>query len=331
MASVWDKVKSAVKHKAIPLDVVVELTRRCNLRCCHCYNIKDESMLSFDQVKTVSAQLRDAGTLFVTLTGGEVFTHPEIFDICFYLKENGFDLKVFTNGTLINETNIAKIKELYFSEVGISVHGAFAQTHDLITGCPGSFELSINAVRLLKENNIPVSIKTTLMKDNFDEFKALINMAEELGVSYVMDPVVSPKDDGTKKVLDNRVSCQQLDRFFEHELRLKGLALEDFDEFQCPAGTVMAGISAKGDVYPCIQLPEKLGNVFSGSFKKIWHESCFLEKLRNPGRIEECVDCKLIEYCNRCPGLAYLEDGDAFGKSTAACNNAESHKRIMSK
>jgi radical SAM protein with 4Fe4S-binding SPASM domain len=329
MENLWDKVRKNLEEKTIPIDVVLELTRTCNLDCCHCYNIKDSSRLSFEQIKEISAQLRKAGTLFISLTGGEVFTHPDFFAICFYLKDSGFDLKLFTNGTMIDHSNIDSIEALYFSEVGISLQGADSITHDKITGSRGSFDKAVDAVKLLKSRDIPVNIKTTLMKANFGQYKDIIALAESLQASYIIDPVVSPKDDGSKDILINRISEEQLKTFYQDGLKQeKGKALIGADDFKCPAGKVMAGISAKGDVFPCIQLPEKLGNVFERRFIDIWADSSFLDDLRSAKKVEKCAGCHLLQYCSRCPGLAYLEDGDAFGISTVACINARVYQQI---
>ncbi|MFH1062912.1 MAG: radical SAM protein [Candidatus Omnitrophota bacterium] len=333
MKTIWDKVKEDLKKKAIPISVVLELTRRCNISCCHCYNFKDNAELSFAQVKDIARQLRQAGTLFLSLTGGEIFTKQDIFDICFYLRQSGFDLSLFTNGTLINQSNIKTIQKLNLSEVGISIQGASAKTHDKITGCQGAFAKSINAISLLKNEQIPVNLKCTLMKDNFAEYKDVIKLANELKVPYIIDPIVSPKDDGSKDVLIYRLSEEQLGAFYQDALLKQKAVFQNqvADDFTCPAGTVMASISAKGDVYPCIQLPEKLGNVFEADFKDIWANSKFLTKLRKKINIEQCNNCKLSCFCTRCPGLAYLEDGDAFGISSIACLNAAVYETIKQK
>lgn len=334
MKNIWDKVKEDLRKKAIPIDVILELTRQCNVSCCHCYNFKDNAQLSFDQVKVIARQLRQAGTLFISLTGGEVFTHPDFFDICFYLRNSGFDLKIFTNGTLINENNIKTISKIAPSEVGISIQGAVAKTHDAITGSAGSFNKSINAIKLLKKEDISVNLKCTLMKDNFSEYRDVIKLAQELDTSYIVDPVVSPRDDGSKDVLSHRLDEPELEAFYQDEM-VKQLGTFDDqdqkDEFTCPAGTVMASISAGGDVYPCIQLPERLGNVFEKDFKDIWENSQFLNKMRKNTNIEQCNNCKMLSSCTRCPGLAYLEDGDAFGISSIACINASVYEKIKQK
>lgn len=331
MNTIWDKVKADLKEKSIPISVIIELTRNCNVSCCHCYNLKDNAEISFTQIKDIARQLRQAGTLFLSLTGGEIFTKHDIFDICFYLRQSGFDLSIFTNGTLINQSNIKLIRELNLSEVGISIQGASAKTHDRITGSGGSFAKSIEAISLLKNAQIPVNLKCTLMKENFAEYKQVIGLANQLGVSYIIDPIVSPKDDGSKDILTHRLNAEQLAVFYSDELlKQKSVVKQDQidDSFICPAGSVMASISAKGDVYPCIQLPEKIGNVFETDFKDIWANSKFLTQLRKKIDIEQCNNCRIASLCTRCPGLAYLEDGDAFGISSIACLNASIYERI---
>ncbi|MBU1044152.1 MAG: radical SAM protein [Candidatus Omnitrophica bacterium] len=334
MQTIWSKVKADLKQKAIPIDVVLELTRKCNLSCCHCYNFKDNAELSFVQVKDIARQLRQAGTLFLSLTGGEIFTKADIFEICFYLRQSCFALSIFTNGTLINQSNIKIIRELDLNEVGISIQGAIAKTHDKIVGCQGAFAKSINAIKLLKNAQIPVNLKCTLMQDNFAEYHDLIKLASELGVPYIIDPVVSPKDDGSKDVLAHRLDEKQLFDFYQNELLEQNSFMQKKEEdpdadFSCPAGTVMASISAKGDVYPCIQLPKKLGNVFDTDFRGIWENSKFLTELREKTNIPACRNCRLAAYCTRCPGLAYLEDGNAFGISSIACINAAVYEKIV--
>jgi AdoMet-dependent heme synthase len=331
MKTIWDTVKETLKNKAIPISVVLELTRKCNISCCHCYNFKDNAELNFSQVKDIARQLRQSGTLFLSLTGGEIFTKPDIFDICFYLRQSGFDLSLFTNGTLINQSNIKTIQELNLSEVGISIQGATAKTHDKIVGVKGAYAKSINAIKLLKNARILVNLKCTLMKDNFAEYKDLIKLANQLGVAYIIDPIVSPKDDGSKDVLIHRLTEKQLASFYQNALlNQKGFnsQAEPDDDFTCLAGTVMASISAKGDVYPCIQLPEKIGNVFESNFKHIWANSKFLSQMRKKINIEQCNNCRIASLCTRCPGLAYLEDGNAFGISRIACINASIYERI---
>jgi len=327
--SIWEKTDAALKSKHIPINVILELTRRCNLRCLHCYNIKDDAHLSFDQVQIIFQQLREAGCLFLTLTGGEFFTRQDACAILRSAREHGFDLKIITNGTLITAEVIQCLQEVAPSEIGISLQGADAQTHDRISGVDGSFDSALQAVKDLKAARIPVHIKCTLMKENIHQAQAVMDLAKALGVVYIIDPIISPKDDGSRDCLEHRLDQGQMEQFYCGQL--KGMEREEtsYQGFPCDAGQTFGAISSTGDVYPCIQLPVKVGNVFEQDLKDIWQNDLTLIKIREASSDDfgKCGECSLAHHCTRCPGLAYLEEGDMFGPSSVACFIAELAQR----
>jgi len=83
-------------------------------------------------------------------------------------------------------------------------------------------------------------------------------------------------------------------------------------------------IDSEGNVYPCNSLYYKLGNIKEDTLESIWNSEN-VKKIQNIMKIDlnECVDCHLKNLCNRCPGLAYLEDNDIYGCSTIAREQAE--------
>ncbi|HOY64046.1 MAG TPA: radical SAM protein, partial [bacterium] len=132
------------KRAGLTLSAHFELTRRCNLRCRHCYVCGGDERreMSTEQVFRALDVLADSGTLFVTFTGGEPLVRRDFFEIAERAAEKNFAVRIFTNGTLIDEAAADRIAALNPLEVGISVYGATAETHDGITMSPGSFEKS---------------------------------------------------------------------------------------------------------------------------------------------------------------------------------------------
>ncbi|MCK5216126.1 MAG: radical SAM protein [Candidatus Omnitrophica bacterium] len=323
--SIWQETQSFLNTDNIPIHVIVEITRRCNLHCRHCYNIKDNTFLSLDQLQKITKQLRASGCLFVTLTGGEPTFHPDFIKIFTLFRQEGFDIKLITNGTLITDDIIHAFIKWGISEIGISLHGATADTHDDATGVRGSFDLSIENIKSLKHHGLPIHIKCTITKYNFGEYKDVINLAEQLGVPYLLDPVVSPGDDGSKDILESRINKDDFRKFYEEQYSQFEFDAPKNDGFPCDAGKNFGSISASGDVFPCIQMPVKLGNVFDQQFRDIWREATILKNIREARNCDfkECSQCELIDACTRCPGLAYLEEGDMFGPSRIACQIAE--------
>jgi radical SAM protein with 4Fe4S-binding SPASM domain len=121
--------------------------------------------------------------------------------------------------------------------------------------------------------------------------------------------------------------------FVDEWLKMQDIQEPEQEYFICDAGRTFGSISATGDVYPCIQLPLKVGNVFEQRFKDIWTGSQILKKIRSTRQedIRSCADCGLAKYCYRCPGLAYIEDGDMFGSSIMACFGARAYKEFLEK
>jgi len=325
MTGVWKEVDDFVRQQYIPIHMMVEVSRKCNINCVHCYNIKDKAHLSLEQLDDIFSQLREAGTLFITLTGGEIFARTDADEVLYLAKSHGFDVRMITNGTMITKEKALVLKDIEPTEVGVSVLGGCPETHDSIARVPGAFDRTIQGIKNCIEVGVPVHIKCTLMNDNVKEYKQVIKIAKDLGIVYMIDPIVSPRDDGDTKNLKHRLSNKLIEEFYMEEFKTMTFD-EDEDEgperekgLPCDAGTGFGAISADGSIYPCIQMPKKVGNILEERFKDVWAQSTVLNRLRNVSKDEfgRCDGCSGA--CSRCPGLAYLETGDMFGPSSIAC------------
>ena len=131
----------ATAHRQIPLHVLLELTPACNLRCIHCYCAPGgQRPLNGEEVEGLLEQLAAAGTLHLSLTGGEAMMRPDFFDILRSARRLHFALNVLTNGTLIGPAEADALAAVGPWEVGISIYGPTAVIHDRVTRVPGSFE-----------------------------------------------------------------------------------------------------------------------------------------------------------------------------------------------
>lgn len=311
-----------IKRK-IPIYAFFELTRHCNLQCVHCYISKEKRQeLSLNQIKEAISQLRKANSLILNFSGGEVFTRKDFFDIAWHAKNAGFAVKIFTNGTLISKAVASEIARLRPLRVEISIFSIRPNIHDGITGILGSFEKSLNALELLHKRHIPLRIKSPLLRQNVSGYKEIIKLAERLNAKYQFDPIIMPKTNGARPPLGLRAGKEEL---FNVLNDTKANIGKDRSNIPCSAGHNSCAISCYGDVFPCIILPISLGNLKRNSFSEIWHNSYKLKKLRDI-RLKDltiCYACRLLPYCNRCPGLAYLEDRDILAAPKRACEIAE--------
>ena len=345
--SVVGKISSVSHQKLIPYSVILELTHRCNEKCLHCYldhpskdKVKQE--LTTAEICGILDQLAEAGTLHLSITGGEIFLRRDIWEIIEHARSRHFAINLLTNATMIDETMADRIKAVAPWEMGISVYGATAETHDRVTQLPGSFKKTIAAIMMLKARGLKVNLKCTLMKDNVEEFDLIKTLGDRLDVKYTIDPMIAPGIDGSSRPCGNRISDEDLHQILSDEQFNQGLltfGTREYSEgaqmtretYMCKAGTNFLSIDPYGNVFPCIQFQMRAGNLRETPFKEIWEDSPVLKKIRQTtmADVEKCSDCSLLPICFRCPGVALLEDGDAFGPSSFACRTSKMRRLVQ--
>jgi len=176
---------SAAERKPI---VVWNITRRCNLKCIHCYSDSDAreypGELNWEQCQGVIDDLASYGIPALLLSGGEPLIHPRFFDIATYAREKGLKLTLSTNGTLIDHATAARLKALQFAYVGISLDGIGA-THDHFRGRQGAFEKAVSAFRNCKAVGQKVGLRLTLSANNIADLDKILDFIEKEDIERV--------------------------------------------------------------------------------------------------------------------------------------------------
>lgn len=161
--------------------VVWNCTRRCDLKCVHCYaSAKDEDFpgeLTTAEGKTMLEDLAGFGIPVVLFSGGEPLLRPDLFELAAYARELGMRAVLSTNGTHIDEAIADKIKEIGFSYVGISLDGLEA-VHDKVRGVKGAFRASLQGIRNCRDRGIRVGLRYTVHKLNLDELPGVFDLLE---------------------------------------------------------------------------------------------------------------------------------------------------------
>lgn len=337
------------KHR--PLSVHFDLTYRCNERCVHCYlDHSDHGEMTTRECLDVLEQIARAGTLFLTFSGGEIFLRPDLFEILEAARRLHFDVSLKTNALLVTPARARRLRELGVRRVQISVYSAEPGVHDAITKVPGSLERTLRAIPLLTGEGLQVKLACPLMRQNLLAYRGVMELAERLGVPYVLDMTITPMMDGTEGPLEHRASIGELLPVLQDKelsgcrpQAAPGAALPDFgsavssgiesqayEDLPCSAGHNSCYISPYGDLYPCVQLPQAAGNLRTAEFSEIWNHSPSLENLRNvrESALPVCSGCEIRGYCERCPGLAWMEGGDLLGAYERACALAEAKARL---
>jgi radical SAM protein with 4Fe4S-binding SPASM domain len=329
--------KTARGHRL--LSAQWELTYRCNERCTHCYldvfkpNAKVAGELTTEECFRVMDELAELGVLNLTFTGGEVFTRRDFFEIARYARQKRFLIRLFTNGIVINARLADRIAELHPYAVEVSVYGADAETHDRLTLVPRSHELTLRAIRLLRERGIRIVMKTPLMHENVHQYHELQALADELGAQFRYDTTITPKDNGSLAPLQHRLTHADLLWLLKQTINLDSFrpAPGTPDQRMCGIALNALVIDPYGNIYPCVQTRTKAGNVREQSVRAIWEQSPVWSDLGRLtlGDLPVCSTCELRTICARCHGLALVEDGDLRGPAYINCREALAKRQVL--
>jgi len=347
---VMDDLILRTVERHLPFSVHLDLTYRCNERCVHCYlDHEDYGEMTTEEVKRVLDELAEAGTLFLTLSGGEIFLRQDFFELLEYARALHFDVSLKTNALLITPERARRLKELGVRKIQVSIYSADPEIHDGITMVPGSLRRSIEAMRLVKSLGLVATIACPLMKQNLTAYRSVLLLAEELDVPYVLDLTITPMMDGNHSTVNHRVKAQDLlpvlrDSKLNPKLRISPMASvssdsavssgmplpAESDDLPCSAGHNTCYISPYGEVFPCVQLPVAAGNVRQKKFEDIWYRSPEMRRVEaiRESQLTHCGNCSIRIYCERCPGLALMEGGDLMGAYERACEMAEMNARL---
>ena len=354
---VMDRLISRTVQKHRPLSVHFDLTYRCNERCVHCYlDHDDHGELTTAECLKVLDDLARSGTLFLTFSGGEIFLRPDLYEILAAARRLHFDISLKSNALLVTAGRAAKLREFGVRRVQISVYSDIPAIHDAITKVPGSLERTLAAIPILLEHGLQVKLACPLMRQNLMAYRGVMDLAEKLGVPYILDLTITPMMDGSSGPLEHRASVSALLPVLRDPvLRAckpqptaqassaisaspstfgsavsSGIESAAYEDLPCSAGHNSCYISPYGDVFPCVQLPQAAGNLRQEKFEDIWYHAPQLERLRSirESQLPICSQCEIRSYCERCPGLALMEGGDMLGAYERACALAEEKARL---
>ncbi len=337
------EMNQRAEELGIPLGVHFDLTYRCNERCVHCYlDHEDHGEMTTAEICGVLDQLSEAGTFFLTFSGGEVQMRRDLFQLVEYARSLLFCLKIKTNAFMIRERDADRYRDLGVDAVQVSIYSHRPEVHDAITKLPGSLKRSLAGLRLLHERGVKTIIANILMRQNLQDYAGVIALAKELGATYTIDPTITPMMDGDRSVLSLGLREADLRQVFRNP-ELTNKKVEEFcapplpltdavlDETCCSASHTFCYISPYGDVFPCVQFPLPTGNVRRQKFSDIWHHSPQMNDVRSirARDLPVCSTCTHVGTCTRCPGLAYME-GNMRGPSSQDCEKSFARTGIPS-
>ncbi len=290
----------------MPSSVQIEITTKCNISCRLCLRTIDpvrivDADMSLDLFKSIISQLQGK-IQSISLVGlGEPMLHPEVFSMIRFVKENGIEVSLIDNFTLINrEKSLALIESgldfLYVSFDNVSKE-AFEErrTGACFENVVENIKLFVKTKREVKAKKPAFLFKSTIAQGNFAEIPNLIKFAEELGADGINFGKMMDEDES------HIVNPPRLDEKEFAKSKIDVFPCELSDSYQCDA-TRGCYVTFDGKVLPCGLMAEsvsrarypqlELGDLNKDTIINIWRSNGFRQLRKRIESGEYLLECK---------------------------------------
>lgn len=353
---------SAYLHKksaaaGIPLSGTFELTRRCNFNCRMCYihsaqADKNDTELPAERWIDIASQARDAGMLFLLLTGGEPLLRADFEEIYEALCEMGLCISVNTNGSLLKGRIADLFEKKPPNRINISLYGVSGDTYRSLCGTD-QFDAVKENIERMSAAGIDVRLNMSVTPENAQDLDAVFAFASARNLpikatSYMFPPVrgtgtygknemrLSAEDAGkcrakieslqlSEKELQNRLSLlEQGERLVPDEINVSQSLQGTVS--RCRAGRAGFWVDWNGGVRMCGMTPvcaELSGVTFREAWKTV---RIAASTIRLPA---VCTACSLRQICPVCAAVCCTETGEYGKKPTYLCEMTKAYAKEL--
>lgn len=326
-------------HLRSPLIVWIEVTRKCNLTCTHCYidaGKARKNELTFEEVASLLNDLRDLGVHSIVLAGGEPYARKDFPEILQLAADLGFVIAVVTNGSYLTPALLERFPRAQ-ARMTFSVDGIGA--HSEIRGRHSTFALMAEKLDLAKEMGVPVSVSTVISKANIHELEGLLDWCiardivfrtvtfNSLGRGLLNRATHAlQKEDAAASaslfMMQKRFEGEKdkeigpcVSKFFNYAMSLMYMTKRE----HCSRS--IAYVAADGEVFPCVSSAAtntfSAGSIRNTPFSTLWKESFAEMRSILWQHFEVCGGCPFSGkdyFCaNRCPVMSLILNGELTG------------------
>lgn len=356
-----DYLYNKASHMLVPLSGTFELSPMCNFSCRMCYVRKTakevrespRGILTLDDWRGIARQARDAGMLYLLLTGGEPLLWPDFWTLYDEMVSMGFLVSINTNGSLIDEAAIAHFRRKPPQQINITLYGANDATYQRLCGARGVFSRVDRAIQGLLEAGITVKLNCSLTPENAADLDWIVDYAKRrqtvLAVATYMFPPVRRDRSmvGTNERFTPEESAEYLMRYLRLDreparYRAYLQAIVDgcveppgLDEscidpvdgrIRCRAGKASFWITWDGWMTPCGMMPEPKVDVKDRPFAACWQSLTeAAAALRLSGVCDKCPNKNV---CHPCAAISFAETGTCSGIPTYMCQATRRMRQI---
>lgn len=321
-----------------PLNCLFEITPTCNLRCRFCYVALDPYQgpyLSTEQTCRALDVIERAGVLWLTLTGGEIFSRRDFPAIYEYALSKGFLVTLYTNATMVTESIAQLLSERPPFSVEVSIYGADAAHYESTTQIHGSFARFERGVARLQAAGVSLLMKCPVSSLTADHVEAMVRWCSERSLPFKADPVIDARHDGGQQPTLYRIEPRRVVELRDqlYELRhgaprrsgpLPECSVQDESHatnelYTCGAGRVGFFVDALGNASHCVIDREPAFPILEMPWETLWSEMGQWVTQPLPAHAS-CSGCTLRSGCSNCPARARLATGDPFAKDPYQCD-----------
>ncbi|MCD8383683.1 MAG: radical SAM protein [Clostridiales bacterium] len=352
---VEDYLRAKADALRYPLGGGFELLPLCNMNCNMCYvrhNVSEleQPLLTKEEWLHIAQEAKEAGVLFLLITGGEPLLYPEFRALYLALREMGFILTVNTNATLIDEEWADFFAENPCRRLNVTLYGASNETYDRLCHNPKGFTQTVNAVRLLLERNVMLRLNFTLTRENRNDLEDMVKLARELEVPFVPASYLFPpgmRSNENERFYQSRMSPREAaeTRLKATILRNPGTTLEEqarllLKQMETPHGNVVMNqgftcsaarsgfwVNWQGNLTACGMLETPSVDLRQSDFLSAWRE--IVAEVQSLSNCDECNRCPKKFFCQSCAASCLGECGDIHRKPQYLCDITDAMLDIL--
>ncbi len=337
-----EEIRNA-KESGRLLSMEIEFNTKCNFQCPYCY-VKSDSFfdkeMDLKQVRDVILQAKELGARKIIVLGGEPLVYPYILESLSFMRDQGLEVEMFTNGSQVN----AAIANTLFNlgvNVVLKMNSFNKETQDLLTGIQGSHLMIKEAIENIQKAGYPtknkyVAVSTIICQQNIGEIVDMWIWLRDRNIIPYFETITPQGEFTSHKWLE----CDSL----ELEKVFKEIAKVDKERYgniwkvqpplvgnRCFRHQYSCFVNATGDVMPCVGVTIPMGNIKNRKLKDLLETSEVLEDLKNYKNLIKgpCRKCDELDNCYGCRGSAYQLTGDYLASDPLCWKNHDKQSEIV--
>lgn len=333
-----EQLGARARRERQPLSCLFEITPRCNLRCHFCYVALDPYQgpyLDTAQACEVLDIVERAGVLWLTLTGGEIFSRRDFAAIYEHALSKGFLVTLYTNATMVTEATARLLADRPPFSVEVSIYGADQEHYESTTQVPGSFARFERGIERLRSAGVPLLMKCPISTLSADHVDNLVEWCTARSLPFKADPVIDARHDGGQQPTLYRIEPRRVlalrDQLYElrhgqprpagplPECSVRGEAGEVEELYTCGAGRIALFVDALGNASHCVIDREPSFPILEMPWDQLWAEMGDWVTQPLPADAA-CSGCSLRGGCSNCPARSRLATGSPFLKDQYQCD-----------